>query len=87
MHPLTLSRQPNDGTFDLVWPERKTIEISERESFFCREGNRLFFSRWYEDPDYREELVIRDTGTGEILETRPGDIQIMPNGEVWYMKG
>lgn len=87
VHPLTLSRQPNDGTFDLVWPERKTIEVSERESFFYRDGDRLFFSRWYEDPDYREELVIRDAETGDILKTSPGDIQIMPNGEVWYMKG
>ena len=42
-HPLTLTRQPNDGTLELIWPERKTIQISEKESFFYIEGNRLYF--------------------------------------------
>ena len=87
VHPLTLSRQPNDGTFDIVWPERKRLTITENESFFLRDGNKLFFSRWYEDPDYREEVVIRDADSGEILEVLPGDIHVMPDGEFWYLKG
>ena len=48
------------------------------------------FSKWYETgegPDYRywEETVIRDL-KGNLLETLPGDIRIMPNGELWYLK-
>ncbi|MBR5429623.1 MAG: hypothetical protein IK116_03755 [Firmicutes bacterium] len=85
-HPLTLSRQANDGTLELIWPERKDIAISPRESFFYREENKLFFNDWYEDPDYREETVIRDAATGEVLQRLPGDIHIMPNGEVWHLK-
>ena len=83
--PLTLSRQPNDGVFELVWPERRSIVVDERESFFYREGDRLYFNRWYEDPDYREETLIRSAATGEVLEQLPGDIQIMPGGELWHL--
>lgn len=83
--PLTLSRQPNDGVFELVWPERRSIAVDERESFFYREGDRLYFNRWYEDPDYREETLIRSAATGEVLEQLPGDIQIMPGGELWHL--
>lgn len=86
VHPLTLTRQPNDGTFELIWPEKKIFSIHERESYYYRDESDLYFSIWYEDPDYREETVIRDAGTGEIRKTLPGDMQIMPNGEIWYLK-
>lgn len=85
--PLTLTRQPNDGAFELLWPERRTLQIDPRESFFHREGSRLFFSTWYEDPTYRVETVIRDAETGEILDRLPGDVHIMPNGELWHLRG
>ena len=32
-----------------------------------------------------EETVIRDL-KGNLLETLPGDVRIMPNGEMWYLK-
>lgn len=85
-HPLTLTRQPNDGTLELIWPEKKTISIDEKESYFLRDGNKLFFSTWYEDPDFRVETVVRDVMTGDILEKVKGDMQIMPNGEIWHVK-
>ena len=84
-HPLTLTRQPNDGTFELIWPEKKTIKLEPTESFFYREDDRLFFNTWYEDPDYREETIIRSAKTGEILERMPGDVHIMPNGDLWHL--
>ena len=84
-HPLTLTRQGNDGTLDLVWPEQRTIKIGERESFFYLEDSKLYFNRWDEDPSYREETVIRDKETGELTEVFPGDIHIMPNGEIWHL--
>ena len=84
-HPLTLTRQGNDGTLELIWPKKNTIKISEKESFFYMEENRLYFNRWYEDPDYREETVIRDIETGDVIEILPGDIHIMPNGDLWHL--
>ncbi len=83
--PLTLSRQPGNGTFEILWPERKTYSIDVRESFFLREGSRLYFNIWYEDPDYREETIVRDAETGEIIETLKGDLFLMPNGEIWHV--
>ena len=81
---LILSCQGHDE-FDIYWPERKSYSISINESFFYREDNRLYFSAWYEDPDYREELVVRDIETGEVIERMPGDMFIMPNGEKWHV--
>ena len=84
-HPLTLSRQPNNGTLELIWPKKKTIRIGEKESFFYRENERLYFNTWYEDPEFREETVVRDARTGKVIETLLGDIHIMPNGELWHL--
>jgi len=86
-HPLCLTRQPNDGTLEFIWPERKVISISDHESFFYRDEDRLFFDLWHEDPDYRTETVIRSYKSGEITERLSGDIQIMPDGGIWHLKG
>ncbi len=84
--PLTLSRQPNDGQFEIVWPDRKTFSVDSKESFYLRDGDRLYFNTWYEDPDYHDETVIRSYETGEFIEKVPGDFQKMPNGEIWYLR-
>ena len=85
-NPLTLTRQANDNTFEIIWPERVRFSIGDTESFGFREGDRLYFTAWYEDPEYREETVVRALQIGEILERFPGDIWIMPNGEKWHLK-
>ena len=38
---------------------------------------------WYEDPDYREEVLMRDYDTGEVLEQIPGSLRSMPDGQRW----
>ena len=84
-HPLILTRQSNDE-FDIIWPLAEMIKTDTRESFFYRDGDRLYFNIWYEDPDYREETIIRDMNTGEIIERMSGDVHIMPDGELWHLK-
>ena len=72
----------NTGFFkqlDLFW-------INDREALNFRDGDKLYFNVWYEDPDYREETVVRSLHDGTILERFPGDIRIMPNGERWLIK-
>ena len=34
---------------------------------------------------FREGTIIRSASTGEILERLPGDIHIMPNGDLWHL--
>ena len=84
--PLSLTRQPNDGTFEIIWPEHVRFAINDREALNFRDGDKLYFNVWYEDPDYREETVVRSLHDGTILERFPGDIRIMPNGERWLIK-
>lgn len=81
--PLSLTRQPNDGTFEIIWPEQIRFAISSRETLNFRDGDKLYFSIWYEDPDYREETLVRSAQDGTILERFSGDIRIMPNRERW----
>ncbi len=83
--PFTLSRQGADNSFDILWPEKISIPIGNTESFFHRDGDRLFFNIWFEDPDYREETIIRDIHTGEEIERMSGDIAIMPDGQLWHI--
>ncbi len=87
--PLTLSRQCG-SELEILWPEKISLSIGDHDSFFMRDGEKLFFNRWYEEgegADYRywEETIVRDL-SGNITETFPGDIMQMPNGEIWYLK-
>ena len=84
--PLTLSRQGQDDVLDIVWPEKGSIKMGPHESFFLRKGEKLVFSSWEEDPDYRTETVIRDL-SGNELSRMDGDIYVMPNGEWWHLGG
>ena len=84
--PLTLTRSPGDSTFEIVWPEQVRFPIEERETLNFRDGDRLYFTMWYEDPDYREETVVRALYDGVVLDRYPGDIRIMPDGDKWLVK-
>lgn len=87
--PLTLTRQcVGSNEFEIIWPERIQLEMGDHDSFFLRDGDKLYFSRWHEDEDgsnYYEETVVRNL-QGEITEVLPGDMRIMPNGEMWHIK-
>lgn len=83
--PLMLTRSAHDNQFQIIWPERRDFAIEDHEFFEFLEGNRLYTSVWYEDPDYREELLVRDYDTGELLERIPGSFRRMPNGEKWLL--
>lgn len=83
--PLMLTRSAHDNQFQILWPERRDFAIENHEFFEFLEGNRLYTSVWYEDPDYREELLVRDYDTGELLERIPGSLRQMPNGQKWLL--
>ena len=34
---------------------------------------------------YREEVIIRDINTGDIIEKKAGAITVMPDGQVWLL--
>ena len=85
--PLCLTRQGNDDWFEIIWPEQVRFEMQPRESFFLRQGDRLYFNAWLEEGDdyrYWEETHIRNL-QGELTEILPGDVRIMPNGEMWFL--
>ena len=84
--PLTLTRSPGNETFEIVWPEQRCFAIEPRETLNFRDGDTLYFTVWYEDPDYREETIVRSLRDGAILDRFPGDIRIMRNGEKWLIK-
>ena len=83
--PLMLTRSAHDNQFQIIWPERRDFAIEDHEFFEFLEGNRLYTSVWYEDPDYREELLVRDYDTRELLERIPGSLRQMPDGQKWLL--
>ena len=82
--PLTLTQAPARGDFRILWPEKASFPVGDRESYAFREGERFYFSEWFEDPDYREETVVRDV-RGRLLERFRGDVMRMPGGEIWRL--
>lgn len=82
--PLMITRQC-DNTFEVVWPEKAKFAVDPAEAFVYRDGDELFFSKWYEDPDYREEVVVRHFPDGEIIRTIPGTILITPDKQTWVI--
>ena len=84
--PLMVLRHGSENSFQCVWPEKTAFPIGNTESFDSREGDKLYFSRWFEDPDYRDEVVIRRWPDGEILEVIPGALWEMPDGQRWVLQ-
>lgn len=82
--PLMLTRQ-SQCDFQIIWPKKTSFSIGDSEAFLYRTGERLLFSKWIEDPDYREEIVARDW-EGNILEVTKGSIFIAPDGEEWILR-
>lgn len=84
LSPLCLTRQTGER-FQIIWPERADFVIHPAESFCFRDGDRLYFSRWYEDPDYREEAVVRRFPDGKILDQFRGAPMSVPDGWQWLL--
>ena len=84
--PLMLVRQSFEKRLQFLWPETAEFEIGNTETFYSREGDNLYFTRWFEDPDYREETVIRRWPTGEIAEVIPGTLMEFPDGQRWVLQ-
>lgn len=83
--PLMLTRQA-ENRFQIIWPEQADFPIDPRETFCLRDGDRLYFSRWIEDPDYREEVIIRKMGTGEIMDRFSGSLYDTVGEEIWILR-
>ena len=81
--PLMLCRDANNGIYEIVWPENKKIEIGQTEGLLFRDGEDLYFSEWYEDPEYHENVIIRDLYTGKIKEKYSGYLRKLPKGVYW----
>lgn len=84
--PLMLVRHGSEHLLQFLWPETAEFEIGNTETFYSREGDKLYFTRWFEDPDYREETVIRRWPTGEIVEVIPGTLMELPDGQRWVLQ-
>ena len=84
--PLMVIRQGFENFFQIIWPEKAEFFIGNRETFYSRDGDKLYFSRWFEDTDYREEVVIRKYPSGEIIEVNQGVLIEMPDGQRWVLQ-
>ena len=85
LSPLMLVCQGHENTLEILWPVQKIYAMDPQESFRFRQGDELYFETWYEDPDYRDEIVIRDFHTGDVLGLLPGILMTTPDGDVWVL--
>ncbi|HHY63722.1 MAG TPA: hypothetical protein GX501_01620 [Clostridiaceae bacterium] len=84
--PFTVIKySDNLDVIHFLWPCERSYRLEGHESLHFIDGDILITSKWYEDPDYREEVIFRSAATGEVLERHAGYIIEMPNGEKWFM--
>ena len=83
--PLCLVRQGHENDFQVVWPEKGAFAIAPSESLDSRDEDCLLFSQWFEDPDYREETVVRKVPSGEELARYPAGLFTAPEGSRWLL--
>lgn len=83
--PLMLTRIDSES-FDVIWPVQKSFAVKGNETFCFLKDGRMYFSRWFEDPDYREETLIRDFETGETLEVIRASLSMNEDGQWWMLK-
>ena len=83
--PLMLVRSGHNNRIQLLWPERRDFTVEDNEYFAFLDGTRLYTTVWYEDPDYREEVLVRDYDSREVLERIPGSLRFMPDGQNWLL--
>ena len=84
--PLTLIRQGRENDFQVIWPENGDFEIGPTESFYFRDNDKLIFSKWFEDPDYREETVVRRYPTGDVTGNSVNTVLMLEDGTKWLLK-
>lgn len=71
--------------FKIFYPKNMLVFLKKNESIYAVNDDKFICSKWIEDPEYREEIIIRNISDGEITDRKPGYSEIMPNGELWLM--
>lgn len=75
----------HNDSVEFLWPKETNYEFEKNESLYFQDNGKLYLTKWIEDPDYREEVIVRDAITGQILERSPGYLRRMPDGSMWKM--
>lgn len=84
--PIALiSYEMNHDRVNYIWPANKQIQLEENEFLKFQTGDKLYSSKWVENPDYSEEYIVRDAESGDIIERNPGYLKKMPNGLIWLL--
>ena len=83
--PVLLIRDGNEDVLEVIYPEKKHFKMGNHEVFLFKDEDKMYFSDWQEDPEYREMVVVRDWNTGKEMERFDGQLWRMPNGDVWVM--
>lgn len=75
----------DDEKFQIFYPYDTSFCLEEHESVFAVNNDKFICSKWFENPDYKEEIIIRSIPDGKIIDRKLGYSEIMPNGELWLM--
>ena len=80
--PWTISRQTDD-VYEIIWPEKKSFALGKNGGMLYRNGSILYFSRWAEEPYYKDRVVTIDIESGKEIAAEEGSLYRMPDGTLW----
>ena len=75
----------HNDSVEFLWPKEINYEFEKNDSLDFQDDGKLYLTKWIEDPEYREEIIVWDAITGQIIERSPGYLRRMPGGSVWKM--
>lgn len=88
---MVVRNSMEESAIEFLIPRRK-IYLEGNESIEFIEDGKMYGSKWCEglmddvlDYGYGEEVIVRDSETGKILERHKGYLNRMPDGTAWLM--
>lgn len=70
---------------EIIREKRKELSLTQEQLADLPGVSAPAVLKLEKDPDYREEVLVRDFATGKVLERMAGDLRTMPDGQKWLL--
>ncbi|MER0123970.1 hypothetical protein ABPH35_09945 [Streptococcus sp. ZJ93] len=67
----------------ILWPVEDVCQWETNECLEYLDDQYFYTSKWVEEPEYVEEVIVRERNTKTIIRRQKGSITLLPNGELW----
>ncbi|MTB64896.1 hypothetical protein GGG87_07795 [Streptococcus sp. zg-86] len=66
-----------------LWPVEEVCQWETNECLNYLDDQYFYTSKWVEEPEDYEEVIVRERSTHQIIQRQKGRRLLLPNGEYW----